>query len=261
MNRILSFSLLFTWLSTASAEQPAVLRLAGDWRVEVTVEQPQQVVATLDVAPTTIVTVNAEKYDALPLFNAAAAGWSKGTRLRGVLAQETTTPHLLDSASLQVRARSESGAELFELGQDYAADLTWGTIGRLRNGRIRENQTVYVSYRHAQLRLDAVVLTRDGKVVLRIGEPRAAAPLPAKLESGERHVANIYVAGDVGKLGPDQLFPILETAYPEPSETSTTIRVLMWRDSVSSRRSTPSRWPTPRCVTAGSGVRVCPTTR
>ncbi len=250
MHRVLSFSWLFIGLSAASAQQPVVLRLAGDWRVEVTVEQPPQIVTMLDVMRPTLVTVNAEKYDALPLFNAAAAGWIKGTRLKGVLAQETTTPHLLDSASLQVRAGAESGAKSFELGKDYAADLTWGTIGRLPSGQIPENQPVYVSYRHAQLRLDAVVLTRDGQLVLRSGEPRAAAPLPVKLESGERHVGNIYVAGNLDKLGPDQLFPILETAYPEapqavpsPAEKllpktlkklrdGQAVRVLAWGDSV-----------------------------
>lgn len=250
MNRVLSFSLLLTWISTASADQPPSLRLAADWRVEVSVEQPQHVAAMLDVAPPTIVTVKAEKYDALPLFNAAAAGWSKGARLKGVLAQETTTPHLLAAASLQVRAGAESGADLFVLGQDYAADGVWGTLGRLPNGRIREQQPVYASYRHAQQRLDAVVLTRDGQLVLRAGEPRAAAPLPARLEDGDRHVGNIYVAGGLEKLGPEQLFPILETAYPEapqavpsPAERllpktlkklrdGQAVRVLAWGDSV-----------------------------
>ena len=152
------------------------------------------------------------------MFNPKAGGWVKGAQLRGVRAQETTTPFLLEPDSLVLRSGSAADAEVFRPGEDYDADVTWGTIGRLANGRIKEGQPVYASYRHAQLRLDAVMLTRDGRIVLRQGEPRAAAPLPPSVEGGEVRLANIWLPGRMTKLAPEHLFPVTETAYPEPAK-------------------------------------------
>ncbi|HUR45432.1 MAG TPA: SGNH/GDSL hydrolase family protein, partial [Candidatus Saccharimonadales bacterium] len=123
-------------------------------------------------------------------------------------------------------------------------------IGRLANGAISENQPVYASYRHAQLRLDSIVLARDGRILLRSGEPRAAAPVGPQLQDGDRHLANIWLPGLVTKLASAHLFPILETAYPTPPKPNPTIaerlipgslqklregqplRILAWGDSV-----------------------------
>jgi lysophospholipase L1-like esterase len=220
--------------------------------------------ATLQVQPPTLVSVLAEKYDSLPQFDSRAPGWVKGMRLRGVRAQETTTPGLLDPASLVVRAGPGAEAESFEQGRDYQADLQWGTVGRLPHGRIKEGQPVFISYRHAQLRLDTVVLTGDGRIVLRPGEPRSAAPRPAELATGERRLANIWLPGRIEKLGSEHLFPILETAYPEPSKPSPSpaeqwlpktmrkiqsgeaLRILAWGDSVTDGSYVPNpardRW-------------------
>jgi lysophospholipase L1-like esterase len=107
-----------------------------------------------------------------------------------------------------------------------------------------------VSYRYAPLRLDAVVLSRDGKVTLRKGEPRASAVRPPDTAAGEQRLANIWLPGRVTKLGPEHLFPILESAYPAPPKPQPTVaeklvpkalaklrsgqklRILAWGDSV-----------------------------
>ena len=157
------------------AEVPAELKITGDWEVTVSVREPQVVEAVLKLAPPEMLAVSAEKYDALPLFNPRAGGWVKGAQLRALRAQETTTPYLLEPESLVVRAGAGADAEAFRRGEDYEADLNWGTLGRLAKGRIKEGQSVFVSYRHALLRLDAVVLGRDGRIVVRRGEPRAAS--------------------------------------------------------------------------------------
>jgi lysophospholipase L1-like esterase len=237
-------------LTAGYASTPADLKLVGDWDVQLTCKEARPLATTVHVAPPVFVAVVAEKYDSLPLYEPNAAGWTKGAQLCGVRAQETTTPHLFDSESLVLRAGPEADAPVFRRGQDYEADATWGTIGRCTNSAIKEGQPVYASYRHAQLRFDAVVLTRAGRVELRQGEPRSAAPLPPKLARGERRLANIWLPGRLDRLAPEHLFPVLETAYPEPPKHRPTpaeqlcpkamkklrsgqpLRILAWGDSV-----------------------------
>ncbi len=232
------------------AGPPADLKLAGDWDVLVTVNELRVITTTVHVAQPEIVTVTAEKHDSLPQFNPNAGGWAKGAQLRGVRAQETTTPFLLDPDSLVLRAGPEPDAPLFRRGEDYEADLVWGTLGRSPHSAIKETQPVFANYRHARLRIDAVVLTRKGQIVLRQGEPRSAAPLPPTLEKGERRLANIWLPGRLNRLGPEHLFPVLETAYPEPPKpkpapaaqllpkttkklrSGEPLRILAWGDSV-----------------------------
>ncbi len=232
------------------AQAPAEFRTAGDWEVEVTLRQPGLITNTLRVSPPQFITLTAERHDSLPLFNPTAGGWMKGAPLHALKAQETTTPHLLDPDDLVLRDGPGGDALTFRKGEDYEADLDWGTIGRLPSGRLQEGRPVYVSYRYAPLRLDSVVFTRDGKIVLRPGDPRVAAPLPPKTEEGERRLGNIWLPGRVAKLGPGNLFPVLETAYPEPPRPEPTdaerllpgsvrklrsggrLRILAWGDSV-----------------------------
>jgi lysophospholipase L1-like esterase len=233
-------------ISSGAAEASAEFKLAGDWEVQVTVDGKSQ---TVRVAPSELATVTAEKHDSLPVFNPKAGGWVRGSQLFGVRAQETTTPFLLDASSLVLRAGPDMTSAVFVAGQDYEADLSWGTIGRLTNGNIQAQQPAYVSYRHALLRLDAVVLTRDGRVELRQGIPQAAAPQAPKARTGEKHLGNIWLPGRLPKLSEDHLFPILETAYPEPAHPSPVaamrapkshdklrngepLRILAWGDSV-----------------------------
>lgn len=248
----------------AAVEEPASLRVTGDWEVEVAVGAPAPQQARLRVPPPEAITVTAEKHDALPLFNPRTGGWARGARLKRLVAQETTTPYLLDPESVVVRSGPGEDAITFLRGEDYQADLDWGTIGRVAGSRIGEGQPVFVSYRYTPLRLDSVVLTRAGKVELRRGEPRTSGVTPPGALTGERHLANIWLPGRVAKLGPVHLFPILETAYPEPAKPSPTaaekllpktleklrsgkkVRILAWGDSVTDGRYLPDpareRW-------------------
>jgi lysophospholipase L1-like esterase len=231
-------------------QTPADLKLTGDWEVLVTLKEPRALATTVHVTPPENVAVVAEKHDSLPPFNTNAGGWAKGAQLRGVRTQETTTPFLLDPESLVLRAGPEPDAPLFRRGEDYEADLTWGTIGRSPHSAIKDAQPVFATYRHALLRIDAAVLTRSGRIVLRQGEPRSAAPLPPKVAKGERRLANIWLPGRLNRLGPEHLFPVLETAYPEPPNpkpapaeqllprtikklrSGERLRILAWGDSV-----------------------------
>jgi lysophospholipase L1-like esterase len=237
-------------ITTARPAVPADLQLTADWAVLVTVKQPRPLAAILLVPPPAVITVVAEKYESLPQFNPDTGGWMKGAQLRGVRGQETTNPSLLEPESLVLRTGPAPDAPALRRGEDYEADLTWGTVGRSPHGPLKEAQPVYASYRYTPLRLDSVVLTRAGHIVLRQGEPRSAAPQPPKLQPGERRLANIWLPGRLNRLGPEHLFPVLETAYPEPPKVKPSLaeqflpktmqklrsgqrlRILAWGDSV-----------------------------
>lgn len=249
--RVAGLAVLLALTCLAAAQgAPAVLSITGDWALKVSVSEPRRIETTIQITPPKLIAVTGEKFDSLPVFNPRAGGWVKGAQLRGVRAQETTTPFLLEDESLVLRAGPGADAETYRRGEDYEADLNWGTIGRVLNGRIREGQPVFVSYRHAQLRLDAVVLTADGRIVARTGEPRAAAPQPPVIAKDERRLANIWLPGNVAKLEPRHLFPLQESVYPEPPkpvpaaaerllpvtmrklQNGEPLRLLAWGDSV-----------------------------
>jgi lysophospholipase L1-like esterase len=254
----------FTLSRTGQADNPATFSLVGDWQVRVTLSDAPDRTATIQVEPPNLVNVTAERYSSVPLFNPKAAGWVKGIQLHSVQAQETTTPGLIEPDSFVLCSGTGATATVFQRGKDYEIDLVWGTFGRRTNGAIQADQTVFASYRCAGLRLDAVVLTPDGKIVLRQGEPQAAAPLSPKPGPGERHLGNIWIPGRVAKLGPEHLFPILETAFPEPPKPAPTpaerllpktlkklqsgerVRLLAWGDSVTAGTYVPdwehNRW-------------------
>jgi len=252
-NAVKTSSLLLAFLAygfCAPAETPVALTLLGDWTVKVSITQPRQVEALLKFEPPKLSQVTDERLASLPLYKTNAGGWLKGAQLHGVQAQETTTPFLLEPGSLIIRPAADSTAEPFRLGEDYLADTTWGTVGRLATGHIQEGQPVFASYRHALLRLDAMVLMTNGRIELRQGEPRAAAPLPPTLAPGERRLANLWLPGRITKLAPEHLFPVMEVFYPEPAKHRPTIaekrvpksleklrtgqplRLLAWGDSV-----------------------------
>ncbi len=236
--------------SVSAAEQsPPTLKLAGDWQVQVS-SGGQAEAVTLDVAPPNEFTVKAEKHDQLPLFNPGTAGWIKGAALRGVVAQECTSFGMLDPASVVVRTATQADARRLEQGKDYQVDPDWGTIGRVAGGSLGENQAVYIDYRYAAMRLDSIVLTGAGKIELRQGKPHVSLPEPPTLKDGERRLANVYLSGRMAKLEAQNLFPILEAAYPEQPKSSPSVaerllpktlaklrsgspvRILAWGDSV-----------------------------
>lgn len=248
-------------LAHAAEADTLDLQITGPWQVRATVSG---VSADLALTPPAAVTVVAEKHDRLQLFNAKTAGWAKGDKLSGLQAQECTAQGLLDRASLVVRGGPQPGDAAYQIDKDYAADLDWGTFGRLPGGQIGENQPVYVDYRYTPLRIDAIVWTREGKIALRQGQPHVAAPQAPALQEGERRLANVYLPGPIDQLKSEHLFPVLEDAYPEPAKSSPSVaerllpktmqklregqplRILAWGDSVTAAGFLPDnehdRW-------------------
>lgn len=217
-----------------AAQEPASFALSGDWSLRVSLPGTASG-QTLRVTPAALITVTGETYEDVPVFNPKAGGWIKGAQLKGVRAQETTSPKLLVPESLVIEGLTR--------GKDYEADLVWGTFGRLTEDNPK---TMTASYRHAQMRLDSVILTADGRIVLRQGEPRAAAPRAPRLAEGERLLGNIYLPGYIPKLTQDNLFPVLEEEFPDLPATryaaiarivkkirdTGKLRILAWGDSV-----------------------------
>ena len=237
------------------SDQPD-LTLTGDWSVTVRGEGGPEP-TTVSIEPAVEVAVSAEHYDALPLFDANAAGWKKGLKLKGLTTQETSATGMLDPESLVIAA--EPGGAACEPGRDYGVDLDWGTFGRLDGGRIREGQPVYADYRHGLSRIDALVADAEGQVAVRCGTPHVAVPRPPELRDNEAHLANVWVPGRLTALGPDNLFPILEGSYPEAPQATPSaaerlvprayqnlasgarLRILAWGDSVTDASYLPQR--------------------
>ncbi|MFA6292794.1 MAG: GDSL-type esterase/lipase family protein, partial [Victivallales bacterium] len=180
----------------------------------------------------------------------AWGGWQKGVPLKGVLAQECTTRFALDPATLTVSSGIGTDAVLYEINRDYEAELDWGSVGRLPEGRIKEDQTVFISYEYYPQRIDAIVLTSKNKITVKQGKPHVTNPKPPALAPGESRLANIYIPCKIMKLGEENIYPILETVFPEPPKQSPTVaenllpktmgklngegklKVLAWGDSV-----------------------------
>lgn len=251
----------FALVSLAAAAAPATglvaMRPIDDWSIEVRIgDSPPQV---LKVQPPRWVSVEGEHHPNLPVFNPGAGGWLKGAQLRGVRAQETTTPFLLDPASIVLRSGPETNAPAFAPGRDYAVDGDWGTVGRIAGGTIREGQAVYASYRYGRLRLDSVVQRSNGRLELRAGAPKPAAPVPPFVRSNEVRLANVWLPGMISGLSSNHLYPILESAYPEPPKPAPSpaesflprtmvklrsgqhVRILAWGDSVTDGGYIPRR--------------------
>jgi hypothetical protein len=230
-------------------------QVVDDWIVKVTVPDAG-VSGVVHVHPPVMIRVNSEEYKAVPLFNAKAGGWLRGAQLRGVKAQETTSPRLLDPESFQLRSLANSEAPLLQRGVDYEIDTEWGTFGRLPNGSVKPEQSVFASYRHAELRVDAIVLTPEKKLRLQQGQPRAAAPAFPQPAPGERYLGNIYLPGFIARLEADHMFPVLENAYPEQGSKAKApaverimrrlrarqpLRILAWGDSVTDGSYLPNK--------------------
>ena len=235
----------FLMAATAVSAAPAVLTLAGDWQVNVAADG---VAATVTVDGPETVKVAEERIGKLPVFNPKAAQYARGAKLAGVRAQECSVRHAMDPDSLLVRAAP--GVAPFVRGKDYEAELTWGCVGRLEGGAIAAEAPVVVSYAYGTMRLDAVTLTADKKIVLRKGAPHVSLPEAPALAAGETRLANIWVTARLRKLSETNLFPVLEAAYPEPPKSSPTaaeklipktmaklaaggkVHLLAWGDSV-----------------------------
>jgi lysophospholipase L1-like esterase len=233
-------------------EPAATFDLAGDWRINVSAARQSgpPIRGTVEVEPAQWHVVKGQRIASLPMFNPNAGGWAKGAALPELRAQECSSPRLLDPASVEIRRGPESDSPLLKPGTDFEIDLVWATLGRVTNSPVKEGEPVFASYRHALFRLDSIVLTADGRILLKRGEPKPAAPEAPPLDAGERRLANVWLPGLIARLTPENILPLLESEYPEPPRESPSqiekcaprawskilsgekLRILAWGDSV-----------------------------
>jgi lysophospholipase L1-like esterase len=221
-------------------------RLTGDWQISLRANARE---ATLAVPPPERVQVRDEYYPGLQEYNPRAGGYARGTGLLGVKADNCTTRFALAPDSLTVKL-ARPPQTLLQPGRDFQLEPEWGTVGRLPGGRLTEQEPVLCSYQHTRQRLDSIVQTADGELVLRPGAPHVCMPVPPDLQPRERRLANVFLDVTTAALADDLVFPILEQAFPEPPRLSPTLaeqrlprtmarlasggslRVLAWGDSV-----------------------------
>ena len=194
------------------AQDKAEMNPAGGFKVEVSCNG---ITAVLSVDAPDVTTVKDEKYDSLAMF--AGPFWRCGTPLRGPKAEACSVCDALDTKSLVVRAGPGVDAKTYTIEKDYKLEPHWAGFGRIEGSSIPADQPVFASYRYVLKRIDSVVLSKDKKLLLRKGEPHVATPALPGIKEGEIRVGNIWISGWMKAIGPDNLFPVLETAYPEQS--------------------------------------------
>ncbi len=234
-------------MTLAVAAEP-VFSLTGDWNLKVSLSPALEQTFAIDPAP--IVKVVDEKVANFPDYNPKGWEFNKGYKLNGLRAQECTIKYALDPATLKIT--DAPGGTAYELGKDYQSELSWGAVGRLADGAIKDKQTVYISYSYGPQRIDSIVLSADGKkLLLKKGTPDVAMPKVPALAAGERAILNVFVTPRLAKLSDANLFPVTETAYPESLAASSKgiaekllpktmaklrngekLRILAWGDSV-----------------------------
>lgn len=242
VHRVLWLLLLLA-CPVAALAVPPQLGITGDWRVRVVHGDLR---TRLDIAPPEVVSVTDEKKDNLPVYNEEGPMYRRGVPLQGVRAQECTVCGALILDSVVVKDKPDGN--VFEANKDYKVD-SWGCIGRLADGAIKEDQSVVVSYQYAKMRIDSVVRNGDN-LELRPGESHVSLPRLPNLKEGDRRIANIWIDGPIKFLSSDNLYPILADRYPEPKRPEPSVaeqllpktlknlqdgekvHVLAWGDSV-----------------------------
>lgn len=194
-------------LTTAPA---ASVTITGDWQVKVT--YPDTADATLTISPPTRIRVTDERYETLPPFDEKAAPWVRGTRLKELVTFDTSAPDMLIVDSLRLKS-GPGDAPPLRRGMDYQLEPRWATVGSLPGGKA-SGGPVYADYELGRGRIDSIVRDARGRIVLRQGVPDNATPHPLTLTTGEKLLANIWVKGRAERLTENEIFPVIETAFP-----------------------------------------------
>ena len=142
--------------SIALLAQPAKLTLVGDWKVQVEYKGKLGVV---DISQPSPFTVKNERYDRMADYRAAGGGWTRGTALQGVKAQECTqgngSSQNPGDQKLGIRPTQSSSKN----GKDYQLTPDWGDCGGDSQMSTSPKSTLLCRLIYVKLRIDAIVLT------------------------------------------------------------------------------------------------------
>jgi lysophospholipase L1-like esterase len=169
---------------------------------------------TLAVAPARIMRVRNEQS---VLSDEEPRGYGHGTPLRECLGRGTTLAGMLVPDSLVVKAGAEADAQIYVEGRDWRADKAWGRVGRVPDGRIQPEQTVFLDYDCGLMRIDTVEVRTDGKVVVRRGAEHRSVPQPPEVDEHSRALCNVFLPYHCRELAPSLIYPV-GPPLPSPSQ-------------------------------------------
>jgi hypothetical protein len=166
----------------------------------------------LEVPVPQLVQVRGERYDKLPIWTPRndRFGWMQGERLASLMTDECTAPGLLVPGSVKVRLAKDANKCLVEK-VDYFIDPLWGAVGRAEKGSISESMLVTIDYDYYSPRLDSVMVTNKGEVVIHRGISGVNRTYPIEPNSNETAIANIWLYGHMKKLTAEAIYPIERT--------------------------------------------------
>jgi len=263
------FYILFVSVTVSVGQnKPTVLtelEIVGNWQVNVgaSIEQDgkiRNVSSFVTIEQPTRIQVTDELYENLRPYDSEGGGWSNGFALRGVEASGCSHYDGLWPETVEVRTAVNNGGVLLERGVDYQFEPRWGVIGALPGGQISSTDKIYISYVHTPQRVDSIILSATGEIIVRKGIPASSLPQIPELQQDEILLANIYFDHRETKLVDENLFPLMgEISEGQVTPTAKRylpktlaklrngekLRVLAWGDSVTAGAYLPGnlRWP------------------
>ena len=225
---------------TLTAQGDAVVVPAGEYHANGHVLKVTQA-ATLHVAPAPILTATDEPFH---IIAEKPAFYAKGSGLPQCRARDVFAGGSDDPSSIEIR-RTKGGA-LLKLGDDYRVDAFWPQVWLGPQSTVKPEDTVFVSYRYSQLRMDTIQVAADGTASLKQGQPRLTAPVPADPDAGHEPLAHVWINYRDQEVKADQIYLVEET--PRQAITASTpgripktlaklqagqpVKIVCWGDSV-----------------------------
>ncbi len=171
--------------------------------------------------------------------------WAGGTRLDYVQCKGVgyglPVPHALDVDSVVVTV----GDRVLVKGKDYEINSFYGTLSLAVGSIVSPDTAVSIDYVVGHRRIDSVVQTSAGDVVIRQGDPALVAPLPPQLTDGEKRLGNYFL--DYFQTPEEaDYFPCIETSDGAVTKTSgrnlievrqklaagQAVKIVCWGDSI-----------------------------
>ena len=143
---------------------------------------------TFAIDPPNRIEVKGERHPCLPP-KTKTPFWAKECRFKAAYNPQFLASWAVDPGTVAIFA---DGRRL-ERKRDYDFDEQWGGIHRLDTATVGGDKPITIDYVYRMRRLDSVVRTADGKLVLRTGAPHVVIPEPPALAAGETRVGNVFV--------------------------------------------------------------------
>ena len=159
---------------------------------------------TFAIDPPNRIEVKGERHPCLPP-KTKTPFWAKECRFKAAYNPQFLASWAVDPDTVAIFA---DGRRL-ERKRDYDFDEQWGGIHRLDTATVGGDKPITIDYVYRMRRLDSVVRTADGKLVLRKGAAHVVIPEPPALAAGETRVGNVFVDAQTAAVEPRNLFPIL----------------------------------------------------